>query len=174
MTTLLIKQGFKRPAFLVNKALRGHPNLYYEKRESGYREALLKNNIPIDESIIIPVDYSAEGGIQGVRRLLELKDRPDAIVCGNDMIAMGALQELNRRGIRIPDEIAVCGFGDLDLAEFFVPSLTSVHFSYWEIGAEAMKLLDGISNNSVQSGRITYFRHTIIERDSTRRSTKKS
>ncbi|GHU69456.1 catabolite control protein A [Spirochaetia bacterium] len=168
ITSLLISKGRKRFAFLANQNLDGRKrNQFCIKREEGFRSALLAGGIPIDEKMFFAVDYTPEGGVEAAKRIMEMDVRPDAIVCASDMIAMGVLRELNRQGVSVPGEIAITGFDDSDFSEFLSPGLTTVRQSYWELGVEAIRMLDSLINGSLQSGRITYIKHTLIEREST-------
>ena len=70
---------------------------------------------------------SVEDGVQVVRALATMKPRPTALLCLSDVMAMGALFEAPRQGLKIPDDLSVMGFDDLDWTPHFEPSLTTVH-----------------------------------------------
>jgi DNA-binding LacI/PurR family transcriptional regulator len=75
-----------------------------------------------------------EGGRQAARALLSTGDRPTALICVNDITAVGALRELRERGIRVPQDMSVTGFDNVKLSEFCFPALTTVHIPRERIG----------------------------------------
>ena len=91
-----------------------------------------------EKSEIISGDYSYESGIDMVRKLKRI---PDAVVCGNDMIAFGAMMELERRGYNIPRDVSVTGFDDLLFSKMTYPPLTTVRQDASELGRAAADLL---------------------------------
>jgi DNA-binding LacI/PurR family transcriptional regulator len=165
ITAYLIGRGRRRLAFLGARMEGGSRYQFDEKREAGFRNALRKAKLPIDESLVFQVDFAPEGGIYGARRLMEQAERPDAIVCASDQIALGVLGELRRLGVSVPSEAAVAGFDDMDFVEFLSPSLTTVRQSYWEMGAEALRLLDALKD-PIQIGRIVNIKHSLSIRES--------
>lgn len=176
ITRFLINKGRKRFAFISNSGLYTgkapsqeslvKQNLFFIKREEGFRQALREAGLPFDEDLLLFMDFTPEGGGNGVRRLMELAEPPDAVVCVSDNVALGALRELSRLKIPVPGKVSVVGFDDADFAEFLNPPLTTIRQSYWELGAEAMRMLDALAMGKPQRGRITYIRHTLIERAS--------
>ncbi len=77
---------------------------------------------------------SLEGGRQAVREILSGSPDPTAIICVNDLMAVGALKELRERGLRVPEDISVTGFDNIKLSEFCYPPLTTVHIPRDRIG----------------------------------------
>lgn len=108
-------------------------------RLRGVRDRLARAGFSLDNVVERP--YSLEGGREGVAALLTGKSRPTAIACGNDILALGALDELRRRGIDVPVEISITGFDDMPLAAVATPPLTTVHFPMAEVGANAAAYL---------------------------------
>jgi LacI family transcriptional regulator len=82
-----------------------------------------------------------EGGMQALLELNQLSDRPTAIVCSNDMTAIGVMREAYEQNIRIPDDLSVVGFDDIRLAEFTIPPLTTVQMSQHELAKIAFQAL---------------------------------
>ncbi len=109
-------------------------------RKNGYLEALNERNIPINEDFILPCD-SREETIELQAKILELAPRINAIFAVNDTTAITAMQILQRNGYKIPQDIAVVGFGDGPNADIAYPSLTTVEQKGFEIGKEASRLL---------------------------------
>lgn len=140
----LIQQGCKRIAHLA-----GQENLHVAvQRKQGYIDALKKYNLEIDEKLIIPCGVMMERGIMGAYKILEMKKRPDAIFAINDPTAIGAMKTLQKHGIKIPEDIAVVGFTESQMALIVEPNLTSVEQPTFEMGkAAAELLLEQIKNN---------------------------
>ncbi len=126
----LIQQGCKRIAHFTGiRKL----NIYRE-RFRGYREALLDNGIPFDESLIIGSNMQLEDGIESMKKLLTLSSPPDAVFSSSDYSAMGAMQVLKERNIKIPQEVALVGFGNEPFTWFSEPQLTTVDQRSKEMG----------------------------------------
>ncbi|MEM8523521.1 MAG: LacI family DNA-binding transcriptional regulator [Bacteroidota bacterium] len=135
-TEHLINQGFKRIAHFGGKA---HLNIYkYRKR--GYQEALEANGIAFDESLVYNSNVQLEDGRIGMEHLLQLANPPDAIFAASDYSAIGAMQVLKERNIKVPDEIALVGFADESFAAFVEPQLTSVNQMSEQMGQFAAKI----------------------------------
>ncbi|HWD03435.1 MAG TPA: LacI family DNA-binding transcriptional regulator [Amycolatopsis sp.] len=96
---------------------------------------------PAGSPVVECAAYSEDAGAAAARRLLD--ERPDvtAILAGNDMIALGALQVLRERGLRCPDDVSLVGFNDMRFVDQLVPPLTTVHVPHHRLGAEAARLL---------------------------------
>lgn len=86
-------------------------------------------------------DHTLEGGMRAMDALLKLKPLPTAVMCSNDMTAIGALRVLARAGLRVPEDISVIGFDDIHLAEFVYPPLTTVRMSRNELARAAFEAL---------------------------------
>ena len=133
----LIKRGKRRIAHLAGPATLQ----ISRKRLSGYRDALTKHRIPIDEELIIPYDFSVDKVHIYVKYLLNLPNRPDALFAINDPTAIRAIQVIKAEGLRIPKDIAVVGFSNDPVGEFMEPSLTTVSQPLKEMGQTATRLL---------------------------------
>lgn len=108
-------------------------------RLSGYRLALLQAGIPIQEELIQLAKFDSMSGYKAMKRLLPHK--PDAVFCGGDVIAMGALRAIHEAGLRVPDDVAVVGFDDLDVATQLNPPLTTIRHHVQIVGSTAAQLL---------------------------------
>ncbi|MCF7886156.1 MAG: LacI family transcriptional regulator [Candidatus Marinimicrobia bacterium] len=134
----LIESGYKRIAHLG-----GYENLTIaRKRARGYKDALKKHNMPIDEELIMHSGLNEEDGAESFKKLYNrLEKKPDAIFAVTDPVAIGAYQVMKERGIKIPDDIALVGFSDNPDARLIDPPLTTVKQSPYDIGKNAMQLL---------------------------------
>ncbi|WP_233580455.1 LacI family DNA-binding transcriptional regulator [Streptomyces triticirhizae] len=108
-------------------------------RELGYRRALAECGLPYDPELVAHTEFGVDAGARAVERLLPA--RPDAVFCANDQLALGASHALLARGLRIPDDLAVAGMDDSELAQVGWPPLTSVDLGSSERGRRAAELL---------------------------------
>jgi DNA-binding LacI/PurR family transcriptional regulator len=109
------------------------------ERLIGYRQALEMAGLPIHEELIVEGRFNYAYGYEAMKRLMP--QRPDAIFCGGDTIAAGAMQAIREAGLRIPDDIAMVGFDDLDVATQVTPTLTTIRHHIQTVGSTAAQLL---------------------------------
>ncbi len=98
-----------------------------EERLDGYRAALGRAGLPLDQALVQEGDFYTEGGRRGAAKLLDLADPPTAIFAGSDQQARGVYDEAHARGLRIPDDLSVVGFDNVDVCEWMTPRLTTIH-----------------------------------------------
>jgi LacI family gluconate utilization system Gnt-I transcriptional repressor len=110
-------------------------------RRRGYLAALRSAGITPPDTWLIEVPITMDGGKTGIARLLEY-DPPRAVFCGSDVIAAGAVFACLRQGIRVPDDMAIAGYDDLDIAAHLSPSLTTVRVPRFDIGVRAAEMID--------------------------------
>jgi len=110
-------------------------------RGAAYREALAERGLPYDEELVEIGDFYRAEGAKAVATLLARRPDLDALMCANDLIALGALDVLRAAGRRVPRDVAVAGMDDTDLAAASWPSLTSVSLGSAERGRAAAELL---------------------------------
>lgn len=162
-TQHLIEIGCKRIAHL-----RGPKGLTVsEYRFNGYRDCLLKHNFPIDETLICTTNFEVESAIEPTKYLLDLPERPDAIFGVNDHVCIGAMSVIREKNIMIPQEIALVGFDDSPIAQYFCPPLSSVQRQSRQIGLEASELLLGQLNNKVLNSKVLSSK--LVVRESSRK-----
>ena len=114
------------------------------RRLKGYRDALEKAGLPIDEQLIAAGDYTTETGVKCTRELLSLKVPPSAIFASNDQMAMGVYQVAQERGLRIPEDLSVVGFDNIMESRYM--GLTTVDQFISEMGFVATQMLIKIIN----------------------------
>lgn len=132
----LVLAGRKQIAFL-NGPLDTVPGA---ARDSGYRAALANHGLPVDERLIEVGDFQHAAGREATQRLLE-RVMPDAIVCANDLIAVGALHAMLVAGVRVPQDVALVGMDDTELARMSYPQISSVSLGSAARGRLAAQLL---------------------------------
>ncbi|MFZ9037992.1 MAG: LacI family DNA-binding transcriptional regulator [Gammaproteobacteria bacterium] len=110
-------------------------------RVLGIRDAIEARNLRLAPEKIIERSYSLKQGREAMRQLLQMDRLPTAVLCGNDILAMGAVAECQSSGIRIPDEISIAGFDDLDMSSQIKPALTTIHVPSAEMGEDAAEYL---------------------------------
>jgi LacI family transcriptional regulator len=121
-TEHLIQQGCKRIAHFTNT----RKISIYQERLRGYRDALLNNGLPFDESLVVASNLQLEDGRASMMQLMKLKKLPDAVFSASALGIMGALQILKENGIRVPDQIALVGFTNEPFTSFTDPTLTAI------------------------------------------------
>lgn len=132
----LVEKGRRRIGF-VNGPLDTVPGA---ARQAGYLDALDAAGLPFDPDLVEPADFHYSAGRAATRRLLD-RAEPDAILCANDLIAVGALHALLAAGKRVGEDVALVGMDDTDLAEMSFPQLSSVSLGSAERGRLAAELL---------------------------------
>jgi LacI family transcriptional regulator len=122
--------------------LAGPPASYSgQNRARGYRSALAEAGVAGDPDLCLACAPHLEGGFQAATQLLSRRAGVDALLCYNDLVAVGALQACASQGRRVPDDIAVIGFDDILLAGLVTPPLTTLRSDKRGLGAEAVRLL---------------------------------
>jgi DNA-binding LacI/PurR family transcriptional regulator len=117
------------------------------ERLEGYRKALEKRHIQFELSQVIPCAFTRESGREGVKELFKNNAHPGAIFAINDVVALGAMDELYEMGYKIPQDVSIVGFDDIEFARFPSIQLTTCSQNFQDMGHLAFeRLLDAISN----------------------------
>jgi DNA-binding LacI/PurR family transcriptional regulator len=112
-----------------------------QQRHDGYREALEGRGLPYDPILVVEREYSLIEGKETMRRLLTLPEPPTAVFAASDVLAMGALAGAREQGVRVPEDVSVVGFDDIDFAAYCNPPLTTVRVPAYEMGQMAVRVL---------------------------------
>lgn len=136
-TQHLIDQGFKRIAHLAGPTALNT----YKARMEGYRSALEKNNLPVNDELIIFNRLTRMDGQQAIKQLLALDTPPDAVFCGNDTSALSIIVYLKSIGIRVPEDFGIVGFSNEPFSEVVTPSISTIKQPAQEMGQKAAELL---------------------------------
>lgn len=110
-------------------------------RKVGFEQALFEAGYPLDPALTLPGDFHPDSGYQATRTLLQFSKPPSAIFVSNDLMAIGVLNAAQELGCRVPEDISVVGFDDIELASFTVPPLTTLAQPKKDIGRMAIDLL---------------------------------
>lgn len=147
-TKHLIDVGYERIAYIsTNSAIQ-----IFTDRFNGYKRALKEHGHPILEERIILHELSIQGGIEGTRKLMNLKNQPDAIIGGDDFTALGIIKELSQMGLT-PPQIGVIGFANQTFSEFITPSLSTIDQQAVQMGKECANLFLSIVNKRTKGGK---------------------
>ena len=136
-TEHLIEQGHTRIAFAGNRSGYTVAN----QRRQGYLSAMAKHGLPVDDSWIVDVELTPNGGRDAVRTIFGMTPRPTAVVCYNDQVAFGVLHELDRMGKRAGKALAVVGCDNVVAAEHTNPPLTTLSAGADKLGTMASQTL---------------------------------
>jgi LacI family transcriptional regulator len=139
------------------------------ERVAGVRQTLELHGLALPPTAVYERPYAIASGREGFRYLHGLETQPTAIVCGNDVLALGALMEARRIGVRVPDQVSIVGFDNLDLAANFDPPLTTVDVPAREMGERAADFLAAkVAGDSVLGS--VHIQPTLIARRTTGRA----
>lgn len=160
----LIERGHRNIAMITGVA---NSNTASD-REIGYHQALAAHGIEPRKKWVVRGNFVYEGGYAAIDKL-PLAETPKitAIFAQNDLMAIGAINALQARGYRVPDDISVIGFDDIQLSSYFSPTLTTVQVPFFEMGRRAMEVLVKMLNGK-RADVTTYMQVKIKERSTVR------
>lgn len=160
-TEHLLRLGHRRVAFIGGPAALPVAG----ERLAGYRDALAAAGIGADPALVADGAFRAEGGAAAVGTLLRRRAAFTAIVASNDLMAIGAMEELRRRGRRLPDDVAVVGFDDITFASLVEPPLTTVAQPKYRMGTLAMeRLLELLNSGDRRPRRLVLEPQLVVRR----------
>ena len=140
-----IRQGVQHLAVLGHRRIgfvTGPLQLHSaQSRLSAFRKAVQECGIPAEERWILQGDHTMEGGMAAAERLLQQKNLPTAIMCSNDMLAIGMLHNFSRAAISVPRDMSLIGFDDIHMAEMMIPPLSSIQMSRIDLARAAVTAL---------------------------------
>jgi DNA-binding LacI/PurR family transcriptional regulator len=165
-----IRQGVQHLAAL------GHRNISFisgpkrlhsaQSRLDAFSQSLRECGIPLDPAWLIEGDHTLEGGIRAMENLLTGKKLPTAVMCSNDMTAIGVLHKLYRAGLRAPDDLSIIGFDDIHMARVTIPPLTSIQMSRLELARAAVTALRAYAEGTAPHREYKIDTHLVV-REST-------
>ena len=161
-TQYLIQNGHRRIGFISGDLER----LSFKKRFEGYKKALEYNRISFDQNLVRT--GGLEKGYEHVKSLLMLDSRPTAIFAANDINAIHGYKAIQEQNLKIPDDVSIIGFDDIDLAKYSSPALTTVRVYKEEMGSIAIRTLFQLINHEMKTAITTIVPTKLIERESVR------
>jgi DNA-binding LacI/PurR family transcriptional regulator len=135
-------------------------------RLDGYRTALMRSGLPVDEDLVVRGEFSVPDGRDLARQLLDRPSPPTAIVAGNDNQAFGVLQALGERGLRVPDDVSLVGFDDA-VAAWATPPLTTIRQPLAAMTAAAVRMLRMDADGVAAQPQHVELATTLVVREST-------
>lgn len=136
-TKTLIEAGHSKIAIITGNLKKS----LAQNRLKGYKKALAEANIPLNPNWIIESHFDFAGGVAGMNILLSLADKPTAVFACSDTIAVGAYQAIWQKGLRIPQDISIIGYDDIELAKYLSPPLSTISQPKAELGKLAVESL---------------------------------
>ncbi len=133
----LIGLGHRRIGFIAPSTYL----MFAEHRLAGYERALQDNGLEFDPALVIEGNLTQSGGYQRMEQLLDQEEPPTAVVTGNDLMAFGAMEAAQERGLVVGRDVAVIGFDDVPLAAYFHPTLTTIRQPIYDIGKMLSQML---------------------------------
>jgi LacI family transcriptional regulator len=131
-------------------------------RVSGVRDALEAAGLDLTDHNLIEAEYTFEAGAAAFRRLADRSTRPTAIICGNDILAVGVIQAAKAMGLRVPEDVSVTGFDDIDVAAIIEPTLTTVHVPHRRMGWCAADILLDLQTGAERGENICFETDLIV------------
>ncbi|KAA3655598.1 MAG: LacI family transcriptional regulator [Chloroflexi bacterium] len=153
ITEHFIELGHRRIGFILPPM-----DLMFSKfRLQGFQDAMADNDLPIEPEWIVTGDLTQRGGAEVVEELLSIRPRLTAVICGNDLMAIGAINRIQQHGLQVGKDIAIAGFDDIPTAAYANPSLTTVAQPIYDIGWRTCEMLIDLIN-----GRSLEQRHVLL------------
>ena len=166
----LIKLGHRKIAAIAGQ----DKGQITSDRLGGLKRVMQEHSITFNENWFIQGDYTKVAGEKAVELLMaDIGERPTALFCFNDDIAIGAMKKLRRMGIRVPEDVSVVGFDNSEFCEYVEPPLTTVNQPALEMGKRGMEVLFGLMNGHAIDECAQYKPYELVLRGSTARAAKK-
>ncbi|MDU9038068.1 LacI family DNA-binding transcriptional regulator [Pseudomonas corrugata] len=162
MTEYLIGLGHRRIGII--KGPRSSPLTL--DRVAGYEDALRQAGLAVDPGLICHGDFTLNAGYDGAGAMLALAERPSALFCENDEMAIGALKRIKESGLRVPEDISLVGFDDIPFAAYCDPPLTTIAQPAETFGRRAVEMLIALIENKPVAERHVVLPFELTVRDS--------
>lgn len=161
-TAHLLDLGHRHIAHLAGPA----GNILTRQRMQGYRGALIAGGVEPQDALVVAGDFTFGSGAAAMGELLSRRPCPTALFCSNDEMAIGAINAAKRAGLRVPDDISVVGFDDIEFAAAYDPPLTTVRQPRRALGRTAASLLTTALTGAEPRRAITLLAHELVVRAS--------
>jgi LacI family purine nucleotide synthesis repressor len=143
-----------------------------QERIAGFRRAMAEANLPVREDWILEGNFECDTAVLAADKIIAMDKRPTAVFCFNDTMALGLMSRLQQRGIRVPEDMSVIGYDNIELAEYFSPPLTTIHQPKRRVGKNAFEILLERIKDKEHDRRIFEMHPEIVERDTVKDLTK--
>ncbi len=138
-----------------------------QRRQAAFLEEARRLGLAAPQVVTVPAPTTLKSGREALTRLLDGDTRVDAVFCSSDLLALGVLTEAQARGVAVPRDLALVGFGDLDFAADLHPSLTTVRINGADIGRQAARFILDRCEGRATGPRVVDIGFSIVEREST-------
>lgn len=169
LTELMLHKGAIHPAYI---GVTDDDKAAGEARHKGFLKALSNNNIKLEKQNSIIAEFNIDSGYNCAKKVLSGTSLPDCVFCATDNIAAGVILYCHEKGIRIPDDVMICGVGDSKIGEITAVPLTSARLHYKTSGIEAAQMLLNSIGRTENVPKIMKLDYEIVERESTNRPRK--
>lgn len=159
----LIKKGNKKIAYIGMKKDRVNA---WARRFEGYEDALKENGMEVKPELTYYGDLKTPTGYKGIDHILAKTKDIDAVFCGSDEIAMGVINALRDKNIRVPEDVDVMGFNNIYEASIFYPKISTINQPMYDMGSVSMRMLIKILKEEPLGDKQIVLPHQLIERDS--------
>ncbi|GKU23481.1 LacI family DNA-binding transcriptional regulator [Clostridium folliculivorans] len=140
-----------------------------KKRKDGFLKALLSNSIPVRGEYLVRGNYDIKSGYEGMKKLLDLPNRPTAVFCSNDDMAIGAIKAVFEKGLSVPKDISIVGFDNIGFAEYATPALTTIKRPMEEISIIGGRTIIDLIDKKDYKGEKVYIKTELVIRESARK-----
>ncbi len=140
-----------------------------QQRWQGYQRAMQEAGLVVNPQWVLEGSFDCDSGYQAMLALLQLQQRPTAMVAGNDMMAMGLISAAAEHGVRVPDDLSIVGYDDIPFARYMTPALTTIHQDTARIAAVAVQTLLERVQDKQQADRTVMMKPSLVQRASVRR-----
>lgn len=166
LTELMLHKGAVRPAYI---GVTDDDKAAGEARHKGFLKALADNDISLDKHNSVTSEFNIDSGYSCAKKIFSGREHPDCIFCATDNIAAGAILYCRENGIKIPEDVMICGVGDSKIGAITAVSLTSARLHYKTAGIEAAQMLLNSIGRASNVPKIMKLDYEIVERESTNR-----
>jgi LacI family transcriptional regulator len=138
-------------------------------RQTAFLQSMEEVGLAVKKEFIVEGNHTLEGGMAAMEQILKLPQHPTAVVCSNDMTAIGVMRKCHERGLRVPQDVSIVGFDDIRLSQFVIPALTTVQMSQAELARQAFHALyaETQRKNPSPNGSEYHLPTNLLLRDST-------
>ncbi|NLO38416.1 MAG: LacI family transcriptional regulator [Ruminiclostridium sp.] len=161
----LLAKGYRDIAFIGGS----QRELFNKNRLLGYKAALAESGINYRQEYVQEGSNTKSNGVEMMQKLLSLATRPDAVICGDNILCMGAMKAIKDARLLIPDDIGVLSFDNFPVAELLEPPLTTIDIDVFELGVQTANILFKLIDNPAARQQQSLISTCIVARESTMR-----